>query len=77
MTTEHINGLLHNVFVSLIWLLIEMQPRICLETHHTYLFAYAMADKEHNITVRLFRPVKALLLYHLRVIHKADKLPLT
>ena len=73
-TAEQEDGLLVNVWICLRWFVVQAKPWICLETHQANLFV--SSDQEHDITVRLFRLVKQLLLHHLRVVHKADELPL-
>ena len=42
-----------------------------------YVIAGSTFDKHHDVTVCFFGLLEALLLDHLRVIHKADELPVT
>ena len=75
MAAEHEDCLFVDIRINITGWLIELKPRIRLETHQAYLFSSFY--QEHDIAISLLAFFKQPLLDHLRVVNEANELPFT
>lgn len=76
VAAEDVDRLFDHIGVLLVnWLVEVVQPGVRLEAHQAN--DVVASHQEHNVAIRLLRLFETLLLYHLGVIHEADKLPLS
>lgn len=85
VTTKDEEALLVNVLISVVRLLVILEPGVILETYQAALFESWAAiflkasslNENHDVTISFLALFKAFLLDHLRVVDKADELPFT
>ena len=82
VSAKDVHRLFDDVNICFMWLFVKLEPWIHLDANQSahllifFVLVFALNEK-HDVAIGLFCLVKALLLYHLSVVHKAYELPIS